>query len=40
LENAIREENAYKVKAKVVAEAADGPVTPEADRVFDEKGIS
>jgi len=27
------------VKAKVVAEAANGPVTPEADQVFDEKGI-
>ena len=39
LENAITEENTYRVKAKVVAEAANGPVTPEADRVFDEQGI-
>jgi len=39
LENAITEENAYQVKAKVVAEAANGPVTPEADQIFDEKGI-
>jgi glutamate dehydrogenase/leucine dehydrogenase len=27
------------VKAKVVAEAANGTVTPEADQIFDEKGI-
>jgi len=39
LENTITEENAYKVKAKIVAEAANGPVTPEADRILDEKGI-
>jgi glutamate dehydrogenase/leucine dehydrogenase len=39
LENAITEENAYKVKAKVVAEAANGPVTTEADRVLDEEGV-
>jgi len=39
LENMIHEENAYKVKAKIVAEAANGPVTPEADQIFDEKGI-
>ena len=27
------------MKAKVVAEAANGTVTPEADQIFDEKGI-
>ena len=39
LENAITEENAWRVKARIVAEAANGPVTPEADRVLEQKGI-
>jgi glutamate dehydrogenase/leucine dehydrogenase len=39
LENTITEENAHAVHARVVAEAANGPVTPEADRIFDEMGI-
>jgi len=39
LENAITEENAYTIQAKVVAEAANGPVTPDADRILDSKGV-
>ncbi len=39
LENAITIENASSIRAKVVAEAANGPVTPEADRILDNKGI-
>jgi glutamate dehydrogenase (NAD(P)+) len=39
LENTITEENAGQVRARIVAEAANGPVTPEADRIFDDKGI-
>ncbi|MCL4783959.1 MAG: Glu/Leu/Phe/Val dehydrogenase [Bryobacterales bacterium] len=39
LENAITSENASSIRAKVVAEAANGPVTPEADRILDNKGI-
>jgi glutamate dehydrogenase/leucine dehydrogenase len=39
LENAITAENAPAVRARVVSEAANGPVTPEADRIFEEKGI-
>jgi len=39
IENQITEKNAYKVKAKIVAEAANEPTTPEADRVLGEKGI-
>jgi glutamate dehydrogenase/leucine dehydrogenase len=39
LENAITAENAHMIRARIVAEAANGPVTPEADRVFDRKGI-
>ena len=37
LENAITEENAGRVRARIVAEAANGPVTPEADRILDRK---
>jgi glutamate dehydrogenase (NAD(P)+) len=39
LENVINGENAPKVKAKIVGEAANGPCTPEADAVFIAKGI-
>jgi len=39
LENAIREDNASSVKAKIVAEAANGPITPAADRIMEAKGI-
>jgi glutamate dehydrogenase/leucine dehydrogenase len=39
LENAITEENAGAVRAKIISEAANGPVTPEADRILDQKGV-
>lgn len=39
LENVINGENAPRVKAKIVGEAANGPCTPEADEVFIKKGI-
>ncbi|MCL5877676.1 MAG: Glu/Leu/Phe/Val dehydrogenase [Candidatus Bathyarchaeota archaeon] len=39
LENQITSQNADKIKAKMVAEAANGPTTPEADRIFYEKEI-
>jgi glutamate dehydrogenase (NAD(P)+) len=38
LENVIDDENAPKVKAKLIGEAANGPLTPEADEVFAQKG--
>ncbi len=38
LENAITVQNADNVKAKVIAEGANGPVTPEADRILLSKG--
>lgn len=39
LENVIHAENVHSIKAKIVAEAANGPCTPEADEVFIQKGI-
>ena len=39
LENVIDGENAPRVKAKLIGEAANGPLTPEADDVFAKKGI-
>jgi glutamate dehydrogenase/leucine dehydrogenase len=39
LENAITAANAGDVRARIVAEAANGPVTPEADRIFDQNCI-
>lgn len=39
LENAIQEKEAKLIKAKLVTEAANGPITAEADAIFKEKGI-
>jgi glutamate dehydrogenase/leucine dehydrogenase len=39
LENQITEENAEAIRAKVIAEAANGPTTLAADRILDQKGI-
>jgi|TARA_Y100000310_G_scaffold341748_1_gene441919 glutamate dehydrogenase/leucine dehydrogenase len=39
LENQITAENADKIKAKVVAELANGPTTPEADEILHKKNI-
>lgn len=39
LENVIDGENAPRVKAKIIGEAANGPLTPEADEVFIKKGV-
>ncbi len=40
LEGAITASNARQVKAKVVAEGANGPTTPEADKILFKKGIT
>ncbi len=39
LENVINGDNAKRIKAKIIGEAANGPCTPEADEVFTQKGI-
>ncbi len=39
LEEAIHKDNAADVRAGIVVEGADGPTTPEADRILHEKGV-
>jgi len=39
LEQVITTENADKVKAKIIVEGANGPVTPAADEILEEKGV-
>jgi glutamate dehydrogenase (NAD(P)+) len=39
LANVITEKNAHEVKCKILAEGANGPVSPEADKILLEKGV-
>lgn len=39
LENVIHKENAHQVRTKILAEGANGPVTPIADEILGEKGV-
>ena len=39
LENVINGDNAPAIKAKIIGEAANGPLTPDADEVFAKKGV-
>ncbi|MBI1191927.1 MAG: Glu/Leu/Phe/Val dehydrogenase [Bacteroidetes bacterium] len=39
IESVIHEGNAGQIKAKIVGEAANGPVTPEANEIMRERGI-
>jgi glutamate dehydrogenase (NAD(P)+) len=38
LENVITHENADRVKARIIAEGANGPTTPDADKILEKKG--
>jgi glutamate dehydrogenase len=40
LENQITKKNAQGVKAKLIVEEANGPTTPEADKILREKGVT
>ncbi len=40
LENQLTERNASRIKARMVIEAANGPTTPDADRILNDRGIT
>lgn len=39
MENQITDENAAKIKAKLIVEGANGPTTDEADHILSKKGL-
>src|SRR5262249_38768165 len=39
LENQITSDNAGRVRARIIAEGANGPTTPDADKILESKGV-
>jgi glutamate dehydrogenase/leucine dehydrogenase len=40
VQSVIHEENANKVKAKLIMECANGPITTEAEKILEKKGVT
>jgi len=39
LDQVIHKDNAANIKARIIGEAANGPITPEADEILNKKGV-
>ena len=39
LEQVITDENADQIKASIICEGANGPITPDADVILDDRGV-